>query len=153
MLLILFAIFLGCFVTCMCFLKKHEWAHGGWATGIVFSAVATVVAFVMLLVAAVQVSSEKAFNRKIEIYQEENTRLEQSIDSIVQNYLRYETDLYEQFKNESSIVLIQMFPELQGKDLVMQQLAVLQGNNQDIKSLKSRIADLSTWKFWLYCGG
>lgn len=110
---------------------------------------ATIIASIVLGVA---VSSEKALFKKIEIYSEENTRLERSIDDIVKNYLLYETDVYEQFKNDDSTVLIQLFPELKANELVMKQMEIIQANNDQIKELNSQIADLSTSKWWLYFG-
>lgn len=104
------------------------------------------------IVLGVAVSSEKALFKKIEIYSEENTRLERSIDDIVKNYLLYETDVYEQFKNDDSTVLIQLFPELKANELVMKQMEIIQANNDQIKELNSQIADLSTSKWWLYFG-
>ena len=86
---------------------------------------------------------------QINIYSEENTKIEQEVDLIVKNYLQYETDVYENFKNESGIVLIQLFPELKGNEVVNRQLDILQENNKQIKELKSKKASLSAYKWWL----
>ena len=138
----------------ICFIS--DYSEGLEVTGSllsIFSFVDIIASIIAAIIIGVTVSSEKALNGKIEIYLEENTRLEQSVDSIVKNYLLYETDVYEQFKNDESTVLIQLFPELKANELVMKQMEIIQTNNNQIKELNSQIADLSTAKWWLYFGG
>lgn len=124
----------------------------GFVIPILLYGCALLATIIFSIILGVAVSSEKALFKKIEIYSEENTRLEQSIDDIVKNYLLYETDVYEQFKNDESTVLIQLFPELKANELVMKQMEIIQANNDQIKELNSQIADLSTSKWWLYFG-
>ena len=74
------------------------------------------VCFVILLVVGVflgiSVSNGKTIDEKITMYQEENNKIEKQIDTLVSNYMNYESNTYEKFKSESSITLVSMYPEL-----------------------------------------
>lgn len=71
------------------------------------------------------VATESTIDSKIEMYQEENTNIEEDIDRIVREYLKHEQDTYADLKTEeSSITLITLFPELKSDTLVQQQLEI-----------------------------
>lgn len=89
---------------------------------------------------------------KIAMYEAENTSIEETIDATVRNYMDFETTTYEKFKDEDSMSLISLFPELKSDTLVSQQIEIYVANNQRIKSLKEEKIDLSKAKFKLYFG-
>ena len=87
------------------------------------------------------------------MYQEENKKIEQDIDRIVQEYLEHEQDTFSGLKPEdSSITLITLFPELKSDSLVQKQLEIYTKNNAQIKELKEEKINLSTTKWILYFG-
>lgn len=94
----------------------------------------------------------RTFDDKIEMYEEENLRIEQSVNVLVKDYYKHESDTYSSLKPENAVLFASAYPELQGNDLAMQQLEVYVDNNNKIKELKEDQIDLSRNRFWLYFG-
>ena len=115
------------------------------------------VCFCVLLVIGmflgISVSNGKTIDEKIVMYQEENNKIEKQIDTLVSNYMNYESDTYEKIKSESSITLVSMYPELKSDKLVEEQISVYEENNKKIRELKEDKIDLKVKKWWLYFGG
>lgn len=97
-------------------------------------------------------SRQSIIEQKIAMYQEENQAIEEKIDSLVKNYMEYEAGTYEQFKNESSIELVSLFPELKSDNLVMEQIKMYNENKQRITNLKSQLLDMASSRWLLYFG-
>lgn len=89
---------------------------------------------------------------KISMYQEENTKIETQIGDLVKNYMDYESDTYKEFKNESSITLVNLYPELKSDELVQKQMNIYLSNNDKIKELKEKEIDTKIGKWLLYFG-
>lgn len=124
-----------------------------------FTIMSWVLGFVILgLVIAIcclstTVATESTIDSKIEMYQEENTNIEQDIDKIVKEYLEHEHETFADLKTEeSSITLVTLFPELKSDTLVQQQLEIYVENNAKIKSLKEEKIDIAKIKWILYFG-
>lgn len=115
------------------------------------------VCFCVLLVIGmflgISVSNGKTIDEKIVMYQEENNKIEKQIDTLVSNYMNYESDTYEKIKSESSITLVSMYPELKSDKLVEEQISVYEENNKKIRELKEDKIKLKVKKWWLYFGG
>ena len=94
----------------------------------------------------------RTFDDKIEMYEEENLRIEQSVNVLVKDYYKHESDTYSSLKPENAVLFASAYPELQGNDLAMKQLEVYVDNNNKIKELKEDQIDLSRNRFWLYFG-
>lgn len=94
----------------------------------------------------------RTFDDKIEMYEEENLRIEQSVNVLVKDYYKHESDTYSSLKPENAVLFASAYPELQGNDLAMKQLEIYVDNNNKIKELKEDQIDLSRNRFWLYFG-
>ena len=129
--------------------KNDSEFYWGWATGFYFLLLCALIAVLTL---GIIVSGEKALDKKIEIYIEENEKIEEKTYDLVIAYLGHESDLYESITKESSITLIQLYPELKSNELIKNQLSIYLTNTEQIKQLKSEKANLTTEKFWLYFG-
>lgn len=115
------------------------------------------VCFCVLLVIGmflgISVSNGKTIDEKIVMYQEENNKIEKQIDTLVSNYMNYESDTYEKIESESSITLVSMYPELKSDKLVEEQISVYEENNKKIREFKEDKINLKVKKWWLYFGG
>lgn len=89
---------------------------------------------------------------KIEMYQEENEKIEEDINILVKEYMEYEKDTYKEFKTESVTTLIALFPDLKSDELVNKQINIYVENNNKIKELKEKEIDMSIGKWLLYFG-
>lgn len=98
------------------------------------------------------ISTEHVLDQKIVMYEEENTSIEQSIGSIVEDYMDYESNAYSDLKSQDLMELVTNFPELKADALVQEELDIYIENNQKIKELKEEKIDLSTMKWLLYFG-
>ena len=98
------------------------------------------------------ISTEHVLDQKIVMYEEENTSIEQSIGSIVEDYMDYESNAYSDLKSQDLIELVTNFPELKADALVQEEIDIYIENNQKIKELKEEKIDLSTMKWLLYFG-
>ena len=99
-----------------------------------------------------QVKGLDIIDKKIEMYQEENTKIENDIDMLVKQYMEHEKETLSEFKSESSITLVNLYPDLKSNELVQQQLNIYVENNNKIKELKNNKLEYQLSKWWLYFG-
>lgn len=90
---------------------------------------------------------------KIAVYEEENARIEEQMNDIVNRYIAYENEVIDKVSDkESAITLITLYPELKSDKLVQTQLDVYVENNNKIKELRDSKASESVLRWWLYFG-
>ena len=106
--------------------------------------------WVFILIKAV--ATVHIIDEKIEMYQEENASIEESIDVAVKSYMDYEASTYGELKDKDAMNLVSHIPELKSDTLVQQQIEVYVENNKKIKELKEEKIDLSKSKWKLYFG-
>ena len=94
----------------------------------------------------------RTLDNKIVMYTEENENIETEMNTLVEQYMNYESGTYGELKGESSITLVSLYPELKADTLVTKQIEVYIANNEKIKKLKEKKIDLSIKKWWLYFG-
>ena len=70
---------------------------------------------VMIVRLSIDIASESIIDKKIEMYQEENTDIEQSIDIVVEEYLKHEHDTFADLKTEESPIIF--WQVLEGRKL------------------------------------
>lgn len=87
------------------------------------------------------------------MYEQENTAIEQSVDVLVKDYYKHESDTYSSLKPENAVLFASAYPELQSNELATKQLEIYVDNNNKIKELKEEQINLSKNRFWLYFGG
>lgn len=92
-------------------------------------------------------------DERIAMYEEENTKIETQIATVVEQYQKYETDIFTEVKPESSMTLISLYPELKSDSLVQKQIEVYVENSSKIKELKEALVTSRYLKWWLYFGG
>lgn len=88
----------------------------------------------------------------ISMYEEENNQIESQIGELVNKYMEYEGSTFKDLKNEDSVALVSLYPELKSDALVEKQIEVYIENNKKIKNLKKKQIELLTYKWWLYFG-
>lgn len=112
-------------------------------------------AFVCLLVSiglCIYVTGGSVIDKKIAMYQKENTKIENQMDVLVSQYMKFETDTYGELKNESPITLVSLYPDLKSDELVKKQIEVYETNNKEIRDMKEKKINLKVAKWWLYFG-
>ena len=94
----------------------------------------------------------RTLDDKIAMYEQENAAIEQSVDVLVKDYYKHESDTYSSLKPENAVLFASAYPELQSNELATKQLEISVENNNKIKGLKVDQINLSRNRFWLYFG-
>lgn len=92
-------------------------------------------------------------DEKIQIYEEENTRIEESIDAAVKAYCEHEQITYTKMEDGAIALVAVAYPELASSELVRTQMDIWTSNCVELKKLKSQEVDLKSAKWFLYFGG
>lgn len=129
--------------------KDVEFAEGVYVVSAIFLFI-EVIAAVLLTVTVANLS---VIDDRIAMYQEENSKIERQIADIVEQYQKYETDIFMDVAPDTAVTLVALYPELKSDTLVQSQIEVYTENNKMIKSLRDQQikGDVSRW--WLYFGG
>lgn len=92
----------------------------------------------------------RTYTEKIEMYQEDNKKIEDQIDAIVQSYLSHEGATFKNTQTEDSLAIITLYPDLKSDTLVKTQIEIYTANNEKLKRLKEEQINVATAKWWLY---
>ena len=92
-------------------------------------------------------------SEKIKMYEKENNKIEEKVDVLVKEYMNYEGKTLTEFKSDSSMTLISLYPDLKSDELVKTQIKTYTENNKKIKKLKEDEINLKIGKWLLYFGG
>ena len=139
---------IGIGLTCCIFMDND--------TGEVFSGFGSLISVVALIGIIINIGiliNGRTFDDKIAMYEQENAAIEQSVDVLVKDYYKHESDTYSSLKPENAVLFASAYPELQSNELATKQLEIYVENNNNIKELKKDQINLSKNRFWLYFGG
>lgn len=112
----------------------------------------SVVALIGIIINIGILINGRTLDDKIEMYEQENAAIEQSVDVLVKDYYRHESDTYSSLTPENAVLFASAYPELQSNELATKQLEIYVENNNNIKELKKDQINLSKNRFWLYFG-
>ena len=138
---------IGIGLTCCIFMDND--------TGEVFSGFGSLISVVALIGIIINIGiliNGRTFDDKIAMYEQENEAIEQSVDVLVKDYYKHESDTYSSLKPENAVLFASAYPELQSNELATKQLEIYVDNNNKIKELKEDQINLSRNRFWLYFG-
>lgn len=99
------------------------------------------------------VASGFGIQEKIQIYEEQNTQIEQSIDAAVKAYCEHEQITYVQMSDGAVALVAAAYPELASSELVKTQMDIWTSNSKELKDLKSDLVDFHRAQYFLYFGG
>ena len=110
-------------------------------------------ALVGLIIVGVNVKSLSVIDDRIVMYEEENARIEQQIADVVEQYQKYETDIFMEVAPESAMTMVSLYPELKSDSLAQAQIEVYTENNKTIRDLRDKQIKGNVYRWWLYFGG
>ena len=99
------------------------------------------------------VASGFGTQEKIQIYEDQNTQIEKSIDAAVKAYCEHEQITYVQMSDGAVALVAAAYPELASSELVRTQMEVWTSNSNELKDLKSKLVDFHRAQYFLYFGG
>lgn len=112
---------------------------------IMISTIASIILFISVI-------DRVGIDKKIAMYEEENTKIEQQIADVVTQYQEYEAGIFTEVSPESAMTLVALYPELKSDTLVQSQIEVYADNNKQLKELKCKAINTSVIRWWLYFG-
>lgn len=115
--------------------------------------VVAMIALVGVGVTSIMLSHSFVIDEKLAMYEEENTKIEERIATVVEQYQQYESDIFESVAPKDAVTYVSLYPELKSDSLVQTQIEVYMANNEKIKSLREEKIDAKILKWWLYFGG
>ena len=111
------------------------------------------VSFIAIIVLGIEVKSISVIDDRIVMYEEENARIEQQVADVVEQYQKYETDIFREVAPESAVTMVSLYPELKSDSLVQAQIEVYTENNKTIRDLRDKQIKGNVYHWWLYFGG
>ena len=129
--------------------KDVEIAEGVYTFSVIFLFI-EIIAAVFLTITVTNLS---VIDDRIAMYQEENSKIEQQIADVVEQYQKYETDIFINVAPDTAVTLVALYPELKSDTLVQSQIEVYTENNKTIKSLRDQQIKGNVSRWWLYFGG
>lgn len=114
--------------------------------------IAGVICFIVMILFGMAVSKHGVVDDKIAMYLEENAKIEEQVNILVDEYMDHETEIYSNAKTTSPVVLAQLYPEIKSNDLIGSQIDIYVANNEQIKALKLQKINGSVYRWWLYFG-
>lgn len=118
-----------------------------------FAMTALLVCFMVLCINSAL--TDRYIDKKIDMYESENEEIENQINILVKNYMKFEHDTYTEIGTISgagSISLVSLYPELKSDELVKEQINLYLENSNTIKKLKNEKLEITKCKWWLYFG-
>lgn len=128
--------------------------YGDWdgLLGAFLGSIPLVICIVTAISLTVQVSNLSVIDQKIAMYEHENAKIEQQIETAVTAYQQHEKDVFTEVKPNSYMQLVSIYPELKSDTLVKEQIKTYQSNNKKIKELKVTAINGNVKRWWLYFG-
>lgn len=111
------------------------------------------VSFIAIIVLGISVKSLSVIDDRIAMYEEENARIEQQVADVVEQYQKYETDIFMEVAPESAVTMVSLYPELKSDSLVQAQIEVYTENNKTIRDLRDKQIKGNVYRWWLYFVG
>lgn len=157
MILILLAISIVILIIGIILNIKKGWDEYDNPTGFWVTLVGGILSGTFLMVTLILTSSYAdviATDKKIAMYQEENTKIEAQITTTVDEYMEYEQQTFKNAKpdiNKQDVVaLVSLYPELKSDELIKTQITTYTSNNREIKELKAERINYEK-HLWFLC--
>jgi hypothetical protein len=88
---------------------------------------------------------------RLEVLTQYNTEIINELKPMVDKYLDYEKSTYSALKpNANTLLALSAYPEIKSNEFVMKQINVYLKNQEAIKEIKISIANLKSYKFWIF---
>lgn len=119
----------------------------------IFGAALGFVSFIAIIALGINVKFLSVIDDRIAMYEEENARIERQVADVVEQYQKYETDIFREVAPESAVTMVSLYPELKSDSLVQAQIEVYTENNKTIRDLRDKQIKGNVYRWWLYFGG
>lgn len=111
-----------------------------------------IVSAVTALCIGIKLSNSMIIDDKITMYKAQNEEIEQRVSALVDNYMEYEQDTYNNINCDDPMSLVILLPELKSSELVNSQIELYVFNNNKIIELEAEKLECKPFRWWLYFG-
>jgi hypothetical protein len=118
----------------------------------VITGIASAVALIVVIILFCTVVKTSGVSEKIKLYQSENEQIENTVYTMVKEYMEYEKKTYKEFDKEQAMSYVSLYPDLKSNELVEKQVEVYTANKKKLNGLKEKQIDREVMKWWLYFG-
>ena len=119
----------------------------------ILSILIIIVLFIILCIITTNVATENVITSKIEMYQKENTNIEDNLHTIIDEYMNHENSTITSIIPDSNYFnIITSLPKLKSDKIIQKELEVYISNNEKIKKLKEEKIEIARLKWYLYFG-
>ena len=137
-------------------INAHTYEDNLALTFIVIGVIAAFIGIVGTLICGILLTNTMYVDEKINMYEEENKKIEQEIADVVNRYIEHEAEVMnktsEKIEPGDSIYVVLAYPELNASDLVAEQVKIYYANNNKIKEMKEEKINANIYRWWLYFG-
>lgn len=149
MVLVAFVVALVAFLISSAIWNRDEYFFAGAIK--IISIIIMLVVAIIAIIGIFELSSAHNIDQKIELYTQENTAIEERISGLVNGYMAYEKETYQEFSGDAMTILT-VYPELKSDTLVQEQIRLYNENYKKVLELKAQKIDISRAKWILYFG-
>lgn len=111
------------------------------------------ISLVAIIVLGINVKSLSVIDDRIAMYEKENALIERQVADVVEQYQKYETDIFMEVAPDSAVTMVSLYPELKSDSLVQAQIEIYTENNKTIRDLRDKQIKDNVYRWWLYFGG
>lgn len=137
-------------------INVHTYEDGLALTLIIIGVIVALIGVVATLACGILLTDNMYVDEKIEMYEEENKKIEQEIADVVNRYIEHEAEVMnktsEKIEPGDSMCVVLAYPELNSSELIAEQIKIYYENNNKIKELKEDKINIKVYKWWLYFG-
>ena len=127
------------------FYNKSDYQHCGFyeSWGIFGGIASGISGLVLFILVCVYSFNKPTISNKIEMYEEENKKVETQLVESVNMWLEHQETTFESISNIDGVTTyLVKYPELKGDSLVDELMEIYKNNSKEIKQLKSRKINL-----------
>lgn len=131
------------------------WSEGWEATNVItaiFAVMLSMIAIIGIICCLCDVVKGQIAQDKIEMYQEQNEKIEADVATQIENYVQYETKTFTKVDKENALSVVELYPNLKSNTLVQQQIQLHIDNINKINDCKSEQIKAKMAKWWIYFG-
>lgn len=118
----------------------------------VITGTVSVLVLIVIVILFGAIVTKSGVSEKIKLYQNENEEIENTVYTMVKEYMEYEKKTYKEFDKKQAMSYISLYPDLKSNELVAKQVEVYTANKKKLNELKEQQIDREVLKWWLYFG-
>lgn len=152
MLIVLLVLFIAGAITCAIVGNNKGYSNEGWYASAIICIICAFILLIVIIVAIAKVASADVNEKRIEMYQQENLKMETSMAEAIEKYMEHEYQIFVEISPDEAQTFLIAYPEIQSSELVKYQMETIKTNNEQIKQAQNELLNIDIWKFVLYFG-